>query len=179
MLSDLGDVILWTLKFLISKPRRLITTHWFIMIMIWVTVYKEPDTVHSLDCVFRKGHVSLHLSVHGIFLILLLPLGGNSPRIVLTVKHEESMGVWELGEYGRSIMLFPMAMPQAQKHWQCPAAPRTLAKVRKQYRHNTTSSARFWAKIKCLGSELKQFSTSDDKQFLPCNFSWGAEEPGD
>lgn len=95
MLSDLGDAILRTLKFLISKPRMLITAHWFTMIMTRVTVYKDPDTAHSLDCVFRKGHVSLYLSVHGPVLILLWLLRGNSSQMVLTAKSEESMGARE------------------------------------------------------------------------------------
>ena len=58
------------------------------MIMTRVTVYKEPDTVHSLDCVFRKGHVSLYLSVHGS---LDSPLASKR-QFILNGAHSQERG---------------------------------------------------------------------------------------
>lgn len=70
-----------------------ITTHRFIMIMISVNVYKEPDTVHNLYYVFKKGDESFFLPICSRH-TLDYPLAYNR-QFILNNAHSP-----ELGDYG-------------------------------------------------------------------------------
>lgn len=48
-------------RLLTGKLMMLFVTYWFIMIITWINVYKEPDTVHNLYSIFKKCDASFYL----------------------------------------------------------------------------------------------------------------------